>query len=84
MHPLPDQPLPEGWVYIEHPDAGRSENPVTSQAAASWARFGWTVVEDESEPAVDTVAEPDPSAVAEAVASPRRARIAPAADPVKE
>lgn len=47
MHPLPDQPLPDGWVYIEHPDAGRSENPVHRSSLNSWARSGWSEVADQ-------------------------------------
>lgn len=69
MHPLPDQPLPQGWVYIEHPDAGRADNPVPRSAAESvWLRHGWSIVADEPE---------DQSAAAgEATATPRRTRTA--------
>jgi hypothetical protein len=76
MHPLPDQPLPEGWVFIEHPHAGRAEYAVTREAAESvWARGGWSIAEDETEAAAAA-----PSAEGEAVASPRRTRVAPPAD----
>lgn len=82
MHPLPDQPLPEGWVYIEHPEAGRGAAPVARASLPTWARAGWTeVIDDEPEP---PHAPPAPSDAAEATATPRRTRIAPAADAPKE
>jgi hypothetical protein len=42
----PDQPAapPEGWVYIEHPEVGRSENPVERSSLPTWIRAGWTEV----------------------------------------
>lgn len=48
MHPIPGQSLPEGWVYIEHPEAGQSAHPVPRSSLGAWAKTGWTeVVADE-------------------------------------
>jgi hypothetical protein len=45
MHPLPGQPLPEGWIYIEHPEVGRAPNPVHRSSLAAWGRNGWAECE---------------------------------------
>jgi hypothetical protein len=42
--PLPDQPLPEGWIYIQHPEIGRSQNPVLRASLSGWEQLGWTEV----------------------------------------
>lgn len=41
MPVTPDQPAPEGWVYLVHPKLGRSDNPVPRQALAAWEDAGW-------------------------------------------
>lgn len=73
MHPLPGQPLPEGWVYIEHPDHGRAEAPVTVAALNGvWLKRGWTAVADA--PAKPPAASPQPTtpaSPAKAVAQPK-------------
>lgn len=76
MHPYPDRPLPEGWVYIEHPELGQSENAVSVKSLPIWEKAGWTEVAGE-DPAVAPVADPATGA------APRRARTA-ATDQAKE
>lgn len=74
--PYPDQPLPDGWVYIEHPSVGRAENPVPRDALPTWIRAGWTEAADEPPATADA---------ADSTANPRRTRAAAAtADQVKE
>jgi hypothetical protein len=45
MYPLPGQPLPEGWTYIEHPELGRSDNPVPVESLGAWGTSGWSPCE---------------------------------------
>lgn len=76
MHPYPDRPLPEGWVYIEHPEHGQAENAVSVKSLPIWEKAGWTEVPADA--AVAPVADPATGA------APRRARTAAAADQAKE
>jgi hypothetical protein len=36
-----DPPAPEGWVYLTHPDIGRSANPVSRASLPAWEAAGW-------------------------------------------
>jgi hypothetical protein len=46
MTQTPDQPLSEDWVYIEHPEAGRSENPIPRASLDTWLSNGWSEVRE--------------------------------------
>jgi hypothetical protein len=58
MEPLPDQPLPDGWVFIEHPEVGVSTNPVHRSSLPAWGRSGWSEVVPEVPPVAAPVANP--------------------------
>lgn len=58
MHPIPDHPAPEGWVYITHPDVGVSDAPVSRQSLGVWAKAGWSPVEDDADVPVTGAEQP--------------------------
>lgn len=75
QQPQPGQPAPQGWVYIEHPEAGRSENPVPVGSLPTWINNGWTEVTDDA---------PSPSSPPPAPAVPTAVPTTPVVPNVKE
>jgi uncharacterized iron-regulated membrane protein len=66
-----DPPAPEGWVYITHPEIGRSANPVTRTSLPAWEAAGWKAESARAAKAAKKAAvEATESVSADAVAAP--------------